>query len=111
MVGTMDATTFIYSKGERIYRSTHTGGTWTQVSPANPQTRIPVLLQGVNYLGGTNGLLVSKDKGANWRAQGRPVKHLARTVLRTRRKGNAHCWQTRRVFDERRRRHLEKSPT
>lgn len=73
MVGTMDATTFVYCKGEGIHRSTDSGETWTTVSPANPQTRIPVLFGGANYLGGTNGLLVSKDKGATWQTQGSPV--------------------------------------
>jgi hypothetical protein len=73
MVGAMDPTTFIYSKTNGIHRSTDSGATWTQVSPVNPQTRIPVLFNGVHYLGGTNGLLVSKDKGATWEAQGAPV--------------------------------------
>ncbi len=70
MVGALDATTFIYSKGEGIHRSTDTGVTWTKVSSANPQTRIPVLFHGTHYLGNTNGLLISKDKGASWQEQG-----------------------------------------
>jgi photosystem II stability/assembly factor-like uncharacterized protein len=70
MVGAMDATTLIYSKGEGIHRSTDSGATWTKVSSANPQTRIPVLFGGAHYLGTTNGLLVSKDKGATWKDQG-----------------------------------------
>jgi photosystem II stability/assembly factor-like uncharacterized protein len=69
MVGAMDATTFIYGKGEGIQRSTDGGASWTQVSTANPQTRIPVLFQGVHYLGTATNLLVSKDKGATWQAQ------------------------------------------
>jgi len=73
MVGALDATTFIYSKGEGIYRSTDTGGTWTQVASANPQTRIPVLFHGTHYLGSATGLLVSKDKGASWQSQGTTV--------------------------------------
>jgi hypothetical protein len=73
MVGALDGTTFIYSKGEGIYRSTDTGSTWTKVSSANPQTRIPVLFQGTHYLGAATGLLVSKDKGASWRSQGTAV--------------------------------------
>jgi photosystem II stability/assembly factor-like uncharacterized protein len=73
MVGALDATTLIYSKGEGIYRSTDTGVTWAKVSSANPQTRIPVLFQGAHYLGSTNGLLISKDKGASWREQGTAV--------------------------------------
>ncbi len=73
MLGVLDATTFIYGNGHGIYRSTDTGATWAQVSAENPQTRIPVLFKGVHYLGTTNGLLVSKDKGANWQPQGAAV--------------------------------------
>ena len=73
MVGALDATTFIYSKGDGIHRSTDTGVTWTKVSSANPQTRIPVLFHGAHYLGTATGLLVSKDKGASWQPQGAAV--------------------------------------
>jgi photosystem II stability/assembly factor-like uncharacterized protein len=73
MVGALDATTLIYSKGEGIFRSTDTGGTWIRVSSANPQTRIPVLFRQAHYLGAATGLLVSKDKGASWATQGAAV--------------------------------------
>ena len=73
MVGALDATTFIYSSGEGIFRSTDTGATWTKVSSANPQTRIPVLFNGAHYLGSATGLLVSKDKGGSWQGQGSAV--------------------------------------
>lgn len=73
MVGAMDATTFIYGNGDGIHRSADGGATWTKVSSANPQTRIPVLFRGRHYLGSTNGLLSSKDKGANWQEQGATV--------------------------------------
>ena len=73
MLGVMDATTLIYGKGDGIHRSTDAGLTWAQVSAANPQTRIPVLFRGVHYLGTTNGVLVSKDKGASWQSQGTAV--------------------------------------
>lgn len=73
MVGAMDASTFVYSKGEGIYRSTDSGEHWIQVSSAQPQTRIPVLFGGAHYLGTGTGLLVSKDKGATWQTQGSPV--------------------------------------
>ncbi len=73
MVGALAATTLIYGNGDGIHRSGDAGVTWTKVSRANPQTRIPVLFKGAHYLGGTNGLLVSTDLGANWRTQGAPV--------------------------------------
>ncbi len=73
MAGALGATTFIYSNGDGIHRSTDAGGTWTKVSAVNPQTRIPVLFNGANYLGSANGLLVSKDLGATWEEQGTAV--------------------------------------
>jgi hypothetical protein len=73
MAGVLDATTFIYSNGDGIHRSKDAGGTWTRVSAVNPQTRIPVLFHGAHYLGSTNGLIVSKDLGASWQAQGAAV--------------------------------------
>jgi hypothetical protein len=73
MVGALQAAIFIYSNGDGIYRSKDTGGTWTKVSSANPQTRTPILFQGAHYLGSTNGLLVSKDMGASWQEQGAVV--------------------------------------
>ena len=73
MAGVMDARTLIYRNGKGIHRSTDSGATWTKVSPITPQTRIPVLFQGAHFLGGTNGLLVSMDKGATWQPQGAAV--------------------------------------
>jgi photosystem II stability/assembly factor-like uncharacterized protein len=73
MVGAMGGNILIYSRGEGIQRSTDLGKTWTEVSPINPLTRLPVLFSGVHYLGTEKGLLVSKDKGATWQAQGAPV--------------------------------------
>jgi photosystem II stability/assembly factor-like uncharacterized protein len=73
MVGVMNPSTFVYSKGDGIQRSRDGGLTWTKVASANPQTRIPVLFRGAHYLGDTNGLLVSKDLGATWKQQGAPV--------------------------------------
>jgi photosystem II stability/assembly factor-like uncharacterized protein len=70
MVGVMDATTLIYGNGDGIYRSSDTGATFVKVSPLNAQTRVPVLFKGSFYLGGATGLMVSKDKGATWTAQG-----------------------------------------
>ena len=73
MAGVLDATTLIYSNGDGIHRSPDSGGSWTKVSPVNPQTRLPVLFRGAHYLGSTNGLLVSGDLGANWQVQGTAV--------------------------------------
>jgi hypothetical protein len=73
MVGALGGDTVIYSKGEGIHRSTDAGRTWTKVSPLYPQTRISVSFRGVHYLGGTNGLIVSRDQGATWREHGAPV--------------------------------------
>lgn len=73
MVGALDATTFIYCKGEGIHRSRDTGLTWNKVSSINPQTRIPVLFQKAHYLGTARGLIVSKDQGASWQPQGTAV--------------------------------------
>ena len=73
MVGALDATTFIYGNGDGIHRSTDTGVTWTKVSSANPQTRIPVFFRGTHYLGSTNGLLISLDIGASWQERGAAV--------------------------------------
>ena len=73
MLGVMNATTCVYCNGNGIHRSTDSGVTWAKVSEANPQTRIPVLFKKAHYLGTTNGLLVSKDKGATWQTQGSAV--------------------------------------
>jgi photosystem II stability/assembly factor-like uncharacterized protein len=73
MVGALGETILIYSNGDGIHRSNDSGGAWTKVSAANPQTRIPVLFRGACYLGTTNGLIVSKDLGASWQEQGAAV--------------------------------------
>jgi hypothetical protein len=73
MVGVMGPSTLIYSNGNGIYRSTDTGASFTQVSSFNPTTRIPVLFKNVFYLGGDNGLMVSRDQGATWTPQGTPL--------------------------------------
>jgi hypothetical protein len=73
MVGALAATTLIYSNGDGIHRSTDAGVTWVKVSATNPQTRIPVLFKGTHHLGTTNGLLISKNLGASWQAQGTAV--------------------------------------
>lgn len=73
MVGALGAKTLIYCNGEGIQRSTDLGATWTKVSPENPQTRIPVTFRGAHFLGGANGLIVSRDKGETWKVEGGTV--------------------------------------
>ena len=73
MVGALDATTLIYGNGDGIHRSKDAGVTWAKVSSVNPQTRIPAFFRGAHYLGSTNGLLISKDLGANWQELGTAV--------------------------------------
>ncbi len=106
MVGALDATTLIYSKGEGIYRSTDTGETWAKVSSTNPQTRIPVLFHGMHYLGTATGLLVSKDQGASWQPQGETVNIWAGSLLWPQREGDSGDWQRWRVHDQNGRRDL-----
>jgi photosystem II stability/assembly factor-like uncharacterized protein len=59
--------------GHGLWRSADQGKTWTEVSKLKPLTRIPVFFKGVHYLGTTEGLLMSKDKGSSWQLQGSPV--------------------------------------
>ena len=73
MIGALSSSVLIYSIGEGIRRSTDGGETWTKVSEAIPQTRIPVLFRGAHYLGTTNGLIVSRDLGATWQTPGGAV--------------------------------------
>ncbi len=73
MVGALAADVLILCKGNGVERSTDLGETWTRVSDWNALTRIPVYFQGAHYLGGTNGLQVSWDRGATWRPLGSPV--------------------------------------
>ena len=73
MVGALGPETLVYGNGDGIFRSTDTGASWTKVSEANPQTRVPVLFDGVHYLGTDSGLLVSRDQGATWQSQMTPV--------------------------------------
>jgi hypothetical protein len=73
MVGALGPDTVIHANGDGIHRSHDAGMTWTKVSEASPLTRVPVVFRGVAYLGTTNGLVVSADRGVTWRAQGAPV--------------------------------------
>jgi len=73
MIGVMDAETYIYSFADGIHRSTDGGTTWTDVSPLQPRSKIPVFFKNAHYLCTSGGLIVSKDKGATWAVQGEPV--------------------------------------
>lgn len=73
MVGALGPRILVYGNGDGIHRSDDLGKTWKKVSTANPQTRIPVYFNGGHYLGTTNGLLVSRDRGLNWQALGAGV--------------------------------------
>ena len=73
MIGVMDAETYIYSFVNGIQRSTDAGATWTQVSPLQPRSKIPVLFKQAHYLCTSNGLIVSRDKGATWEVKGEAV--------------------------------------
>jgi len=70
MVGAIDATTLIGSRGNGIVRSTDRGATWSPVSTVNPLTHTPTRFKDKFYLTTSAGLLVSADKGATWTAQG-----------------------------------------
>ncbi len=73
MIGVMDAKTFVYSFANGIQRSTDQGATWSKVSAFQPRSKIPVLFKGSHYLCTSNGLIVSKNHGATWQAQGAPL--------------------------------------
>jgi hypothetical protein len=73
MVGVIDSTTLIASKGTGILRSTDLGATWNTVSSSNPLTHVPLRFKGKFYLPSTTGLLVSADKGITWTQQGVPI--------------------------------------
>ncbi|HLK55578.1 MAG TPA: hypothetical protein VKU00_03390, partial [Chthonomonadaceae bacterium] len=69
-VGIFDAGALVASKGDGILRSRDGGMTWTKVSDHTPTGRVLCVFKGVGYWVTREGLLVSKDKGATWQAQG-----------------------------------------
>jgi hypothetical protein len=73
MVGALGEGIFIYAHTNGIQRSVDGGASWSKVSDAQPQTRVPVLFAGTYYLGGTNGLLASTNRGLSWQTLGTPV--------------------------------------
>jgi len=72
-VGLFDGKTLIASKGTGLLRSTDAGETWTQVSDIRPASMVMRVRDGVGYWTTEKGLLVSKDKGATWAIEGKPV--------------------------------------
>jgi photosystem II stability/assembly factor-like uncharacterized protein len=73
-LGIFDAKTLVYTQcGKGIQRSTDAGRTWTKVSDLAPIGRLVLGHKGMAYWLGKEGLLVSNDKGASWKIQGRGV--------------------------------------
>jgi hypothetical protein len=71
-LGIFDEKTLVYTrKGKGIQRSTDAGQTWAKVADAEPVGRVVRVHRGVGYWLTTEGLLVSRDQGATWSAQGR----------------------------------------
>ena len=73
-LGIFDAKTLVYTqKGKGIQRSTDGGANWSKVSDLEPIGRVVHVHKGTSYWLGREGLLVSKDRGATWNVQGKPV--------------------------------------
>lgn len=68
--GVFDRQTLVCSRGKGIERSTDGGATWASVSDVTPTGRVMVAFKGTGYWLAEKLLLVSKDKGATWAAQG-----------------------------------------
>ncbi len=69
-VGIFNATALVASQGSGILRSMDGGATWTKVSDRTPTGRVLCVFKGVGYWISREGLLVSRDNGATWQAQG-----------------------------------------
>jgi photosystem II stability/assembly factor-like uncharacterized protein len=74
-LGVFDAKTLVYTqKGKGIQRSTDFGQTWTKVDDREPIGRVVQVLGGTGYWLTKEGLLVSQDKGATWKPQGKAAE-------------------------------------
>ncbi|MBN2271867.1 MAG: hypothetical protein JXN61_14715 [Sedimentisphaerales bacterium] len=75
-VGIFNASTFVATreKEQGIFRSTDGGESWTKVSDLQPAGRDIRIFKGLAYWTSDEGLLVSKDRGANWAVQGDAVE-------------------------------------
>ncbi len=73
-VGLFDAKTLVAFKTKGgILRSTDGGANWTSASEFQPTGKAMRVHDGVGYWIGDKGVLVSRDKGANWELLGSPV--------------------------------------
>jgi photosystem II stability/assembly factor-like uncharacterized protein len=73
-LGIFDAKTLVYTeKGKGIQRSTDGGATWYKTSDLEPIGRVVLVRKGIAYWLAREGLVVSKDRGATWSVQGKPV--------------------------------------
>lgn len=74
-VGVIDATALVRWMGTNggIELSRDSGVTWKKVSAETPVSHVMVVLEGVCYWLGAQGLIVSRDKGTTWTVQGQPV--------------------------------------
>ena len=64
----------VASKGDGILRSTNSGVSWTKVSDRTPTGRVLSVFKGIGYWVTKEGLLISRDKGISWKAQGRTLE-------------------------------------
>jgi hypothetical protein len=71
--GVFDFDTLVTHRGDGIERSTDGGATWKKVSDIKPFGRVMIHYKGAGYWLTEKGLIVSKDKGATWAAQGGAV--------------------------------------
>lgn len=73
-IGIFDSKTFVASQGVGILRSVDGGATWTKVSDHTPTGRVLCVFKGTGYWVSKEGLLVSRDRGATWQTQGKPIE-------------------------------------
>ncbi len=65
--------TLVTSRSDGIERSTDGGATWKKVSDRSPTGRVMVHYRGVGYWLYEEGILLSRDQGANWTRLGGAV--------------------------------------
>jgi photosystem II stability/assembly factor-like uncharacterized protein len=72
-LGIFDTNTLVAGTDAGIIRSTDGGQTWTNISSFHPVGRVTVYFKGRTYWLASEGLIVSRDKGATWKQVGAPV--------------------------------------